>query len=200
MKSNDYTIWSLTVLFAFVGCSKTQTETKVSKPPTNSATPAKTPTPVPEPVRYHLYIPTSKGTLYKRIEENPKLLLTHEARSGPAYKWSLEAGTEAVRRLLKAAPDKFPPNTKITRRLRGGYPTLNFNQAFANPKWWKNKTRGKAALYAIANTAIITKDNIWSTSDDGSLTIHIENKPIKKLGAFDTKTPIYPDEALVQAH
>jgi hypothetical protein len=149
-------------------------------------------TPSPKAVQYRLYIPTVVGGLQLRVEENPNLLLTHEVLSGHGYDWSVQAATEAVNRLLKAAPKAFPPGTKIVRGVydNGGYPTISFNRAFSDERWWNNSSRGRIALAAIVNTSIETKVTIWTTSDDDSLTIYVDNKPVKTLGAFDLSKPI----------
>lgn len=201
MKSNGYITWSLIALLTLAGCNKTQTKPKVLKS-SNLATPAKTPIPVPEPVRYHLYIPTNKGTFYERIEENPALLLTHEARSGLAYDWSWDAGTEAVRRVLKAAPDKFPPGTKLMAGQRDvtipGHLALSFNRAFIEPNWWKNDQRAKAALRAIINSAIKTKEGIWNSSDYKSVTFYVEGKRLNRLGNFKVRDHVKAGDPLVR--
>lgn len=202
MKSSDYTIWCLIAWLTLTGCNKTQNEPKVSKPSINSANPTKTPTPVPEPVRYHLYIPTDKGTLYQRVEENPKLLLTHEARNGLAYDWSWDAGTEAVRRVLKAAPDKFPPGTKLLTGMHDeAVPellALSFNRAFAEPNWWRNDKRAKAALYAIINSAIKTKEGVWDSSDYKAVAFYVEGKRITRLGNFIIREYAKAGDLLIQ--
>ena len=181
-------------LIIFGGCSQ-------EKPmPIIRQLPAKKPTPVIDPVRYRLYIPTAEGKLYKRVEDNPRLLLTHEARSGPAFEWSEEAATEAIKRLLKAAPDKFPPGTKLVSGIssRGGLPKANFNRAFAEPNWWKEPIRAKSAIYALVNTAVITKETIWPSSGEESLTFYVDGKPLGRLGNFDFSKPFDRDESLVQ--
>ncbi len=153
----------------------------------------------PRPVRYHLYIPTNQGRLILRVEEDPHLLLMRHSIGEPTYLLSQKAATEAVKRLLKAAPEKFPPGTKIVGGVynRGGYPTLNFNRAFANAMWWNVPRRGKAAIYAIVNTAIQTKENTYAMSDATSLTIRVDDKPVTQLGKLDLREPIGPDMHLV---
>lgn len=118
---------------AFSGCGPQKPASLAPRRPPQKAPAA------PEPVRYRLYIPTAEGRLALRIEDNPHLLLTHAARSGPAYEWSEEAATEAIKRLLRAAPEKFPPGTRLVGGISSwsGLPKGNFNGAFANPNWWE---------------------------------------------------------------
>ncbi|MBV9470650.1 MAG: hypothetical protein JO316_19910 [Abitibacteriaceae bacterium] len=152
----------------------------------NTTFPAVKPTTPPKYVRYQLFIPTYDGRLIKRIETDHHKLLTHEVLSGSAFEWSEEAATEALKRLFKIAPGKFPPNTKLTSGVRdvGGYPTVSFNQAFANSAWWRHTKRGQAALNAIVRTAVATKEGVWTSSDESSLTILVKGKPVKRLGSL----------------
>ena len=181
-------------LLLLAGCSQEKFKSTPRQPP------AKKPIPAPEPVRYYLYLPTAEGKLYKRVEDNPRLLLTHEARSGPALEWSTQAATEAIKRLLKAAPDRFPPGTQLLSGVsdRGGRPKANFNRAFADPKWWKEPIRAKAAIYALVNTAVITKETVWPSSDEESLTFYIDGKSLGRLGDFDFTKPFERDESMAQ--
>ena len=194
MNTNSQLTIFLVFLFVLGGCSR-----EMPKPLPQQA-PSKKSTPAPEPVRYHLYIPTDEGKLHKRIEENPRLLLTHEVRSGSAFEWSEEAATEAIRRLLQAAPDKFPPGTKLVSgiSIRGGLPKADFNRAFAEPDWWKEPIRAKAGIYALVNTAVITKETIWPSSGEESLTFYVEGKPLGRFGNFDFSKPLDRDESLVK--
>ena len=48
------------------------------------------------------------------------------------------------------------------------------------------------------NTAVETKEHTYSTSDDSSLTIYIDVKPVTKPRSFKLSQPIEPDISLVQ--
>lgn len=187
------------LLLALAGCGQQKPAPKLTSlpPATSPASLVKAAAPadisgadVPplHPVRYYLFIPASGGKFDERVEENRQLPWT---RGG--YEGSVPAATEAVKRLLKAAPDKFPPGTKLTRDvfLGGDHESiLSFNRAFAEPKWWKNPTRARAAIDAIVNTAIGTKEKHYDSSDPKSVIFYVENKPIDRLGHIKLDRPI----------
>jgi len=148
-----------------------------------------------KPVRYYLYIPTPDGNFKARVEADSKRKFARAEGVDKGVKWSEEAAHEALKRLLKATPQSFPPGTKMISRYTrfGGPPTIYLNRAFLNATWWENSARGRAAIYALTNTATHTKERVWSSSDEESLRFFVEGKPIEKLGAMDLSEAIESD-------
>ena len=143
-------------------------------------------------IQYRIHAPQTDGTTRLKIETN--FNLRYKYRSGNSLEMSVQAATEAVRRLLKKSPQNFPPQTKIVKGAAfigvGGYPRITFNRAFADAKWWKDHKRAKTALTALVQTALETQDHIWPLSGDDSLTIDIENEKPLRLGQFYSTVPI----------
>ena len=137
-----------------------------------------------------IFVPDDNGNLQKRnVALDPRTL---RGASGDAPD---VLATAAVKELIKASPETFPPGTRLARAVstQQGAPTLDFNRSFLDESFWQGSARTLAALDSLAMTVgEARRQALGAGGADGAVRIVVEGKPLVALGEMDLRQPYEP--------
>ena len=169
-------------------------------------TPSPRPTVAPKPaatvrssgksVQLMVYAPDDNGALKRKVFASQLPPVTPEILANLKQRDALQnkAVTEALRHLMRDAPDDFPKGAQLRGPIvmQNGIARLDFNTAFADPNFWQGSTRIVVSTQAIAHTVVETVKPLGSNSKVTVLFL-VEGKPIETLGDFDVSEPLEAD-------
>lgn len=143
-----------------------------------------------------LYVPGPDAMLHRRQVDFPYNEFAH----GDQGMYAAYA-TIALETLLQRSKEWFPTGTKTSLKgtkyaivREGDVVSVNFNQDFAQPKFWQGELQTQLILYSVVNTLAAA-----DTEDPEGVQVRllIDGKPLTTLGEFDTSEPITRNERLV---
>ncbi len=100
-----------------------------------------------------------------------------------------------LNKIIFLAPDYFPPGARVlptdTKRKQGTE-VINLNRAFADKKFWKNRSRRdtKLAFYALARVLAFRYEPKGAPLKVQFL---VEGKRASNIGSFATRNPLKPE-------
>lgn len=178
----------LSVACALSGC----TPATVATPP-DSVGVAAVATPIPSPSRRQFsvsataYIPAAGALAERKV-----------AREVVAAQSKL-FGNRAplLNEVIRLAPAYFPPAAHVlpTPQNAGSGAVINLSSAFANPKFWRDRSRRdtKLAFHALARNVAFQNEPKGAPLPVRFL---VEGKRVTTIGSFDANQPLQPDEII----
>lgn len=133
-----------------------------------------------------IFVPDDQGEMKKRTLA-PRGDIPSEPRAARE-----NLSVQAIRSLMQAAPDIFPPDTKLKSvSMDDAAATLDFNAAMSKPDFWQGSALTRATLDSLAMTVAATKAQIPGDKGEG-VRLSVEGKPLPALGEMDLSQPYTP--------
>lgn len=100
--------------------------------------------------------------------------------------------------VIRLAPAYFPSGARVlpsNAKVNQGTEAINLNRAFADAKFWKNRSRQDTKLAFHALARVLAFRNQPKGASEAVLFL-VEGKRVMKIGSFSTKAPLQPEDII----
>lgn len=192
MPTRKIAVLLCSVPLALAGCKEGATEQAAipqSTAPRPAAPPARALSPAQFSIAGAAYVPTDEGLRLREVSRETMRAQTRMTGNR----------TPVLNEVIGLAPRYFPPGARVLENpnfdgvVSGA--VINLNRAFANPKFWKNRSRRETilAFHALARNVAFQNEPKGAPLEVQFL---LEGKRVAKIGAFATARPLQPDAIL----